>query len=273
MGSFSGLGIGLSFVFGCILMGLVGELYYFLWWKKRVAYSSNRGIEDFSFLFCWKRPSSSFNSAGSSQELTNSVRNPQEQEDLEMGSSKDLELKGYGEEQGVETELMRMHNLCGPPRFLFTIKEENKEDLESEDGKSRSSRKGSRTKSLSDLVFPVDGGGGGLTPLSSPTVKAFDSCYSNHGLNPLFESLTEDEINRLRSSPPPKFKFLKAAEDKLIRRLLMEEAERKRGVPVQDSAQNSRMDSSQEEEYISFVKFTNKATIKPVVVDKTSCVH
>ncbi|KAL0460308.1 UNVERIFIED_CONTAM: hypothetical protein Slati_0658000 [Sesamum latifolium] len=261
MGSFSGLGIGLSFVFGCILMGLVGELYYFLWWKKRVAYtsSSSREIEDFSFLFCWKRPSStSFNSAGSTQELTNSVRNPQEQEDLEMGSAKDLELKGYGE-QGVETELMRMHNLCGPPRFLFTIKEENKEDLESEDGKSR---KGSRTKSLSDLVFPVDGTPF-LTPLSSPTVKAsnpLDSyCYSNHGLNPLFESLTEAEINRLRSSPPPKFKFLKAAEDKLIRRLLMEEAERKRGVKietsVQDSAatatardtqQNSRMDSQQQ---------------------------
>ncbi|KAK4408834.1 hypothetical protein Sango_0464400 [Sesamum angolense] len=248
MGSFSGLGIGLSFVFGCILMGLVGELYYFLWWKKRVAYtsSSNREIGDFSFLFCWKRPSStSFNSsAGSIQELTNSVRNPQEQEDLEMGSTKDLELKGYGE-QGVETELMRMHNLCGPPRFLFTIKEENKEDLESEDGKSR---KGSRTK------------------------KA--------------------EINRLRSSPPPKFKFLKAAEDKLIRRLLMEEAERKRGVKiegsVQDSAatatardtqQNSRMDSQEvqvEEEYVSFVKFSkqSKASLK-AVADKTppSCVQ
>nr|GMC80824.1 mannan endo-1,4-beta-mannosidase 2-like isoform X2 [Ipomoea batatas] len=31
MASFSGLGIGLSFVFGCILMGLVAELYYLLW--------------------------------------------------------------------------------------------------------------------------------------------------------------------------------------------------------------------------------------------------
>ncbi|KAL0436558.1 UNVERIFIED_CONTAM: hypothetical protein Sradi_0363700 [Sesamum radiatum] len=175
-----------------------------------------------------------------------------------MGSTKDLELKGYGE-QGVETELMRMHNLCGPPRFLFTIKEENKEDLESEDGKSR---KGSRTKSLSDLVFPVDGTPF-LTPLSSPTVKA-----SN-----LWILMVT-------------FKFLKAAEDKLIRRLLMEEAERKRGVKietsVQDSAatvtardtqQNSRTDTQQEveEEYVSFVKFSkqSKPTLK-AVVDKTS---
>ncbi|RVW57018.1 hypothetical protein CK203_070516 [Vitis vinifera] len=32
---------------------------------------------------------------------------------------------------------MRLHNLAGPPRFLFTIKEETKEDLESDDGKSK----------------------------------------------------------------------------------------------------------------------------------------
>ncbi|PIN24367.1 hypothetical protein CDL12_02900 [Handroanthus impetiginosus] len=277
MGSFSGLGIGLSIVFGCILMGLVAELYYLLWWKKRKAYDSNREVEEFCFLFCWKRRSS-FNSAGSSQELTNSVRNPQEQQDLEMGSSKDLGSKGYGEE-GVETELMRVHNLCGPPRFLFTIKEESKEDLESDDGKSRSSRKGSRTKSLSDLVF-MDGTPF-LTPLSSPTVKAPHSLdsYHSHGLNPLFESLTEAEVNRLRSSPPPKFKFLRDAEDKLIRRLLMEEAERKNGLnnegPVQ-GCQNSR--KVHEEKEGSFVKFINQAaqvlplasspTFKPVLDKK-----
>ncbi|PIM99607.1 hypothetical protein CDL12_27897 [Handroanthus impetiginosus] len=176
MGSFSSLGIGLSFLFGFILMGLVAELYYLLWWKKRISKTEIKP----SFI--------------QNQELTNSVRKSQEQQDLEMGSNKDLGFKGYGEE-GVETELMRIHNLCGPPRFLFTIKEESKEDLE-----------------------------------SSPTFKtphSLDS-YSNHGFNPLFESLSESEINRLRSSPPPKFKFLKDAEDKLLRRLLVEEAERKK---------------------------------------------
>ncbi|KAK6144595.1 hypothetical protein DH2020_021415 [Rehmannia glutinosa] len=139
-----------------------------------------------------------------------------------MGST-----KGYNCEEGVEAELMRIHNLCGPPRFLFTIKEESKEDLESDDGKSR---KGSRTRSLSDLV---------LTPLSSPPVKtphSLDS-YNTHGFNnPLFESLSEAELNRLRSSPPPKFKFLKDAEDKLLRRLLEEEAERKMGSQEEKSA-------------------------------------
>lgn len=238
MGSFSGLGIGLSFVFGCILMGLVAELYYLLWWKKKLAKtsssnisSSSREIQEFNFLFCWRKPKSCSNS---SQELTSAVRNQHEIQDLEIGATnKELGLKC---EEGIEAELMRVHNLCGPPRFLFTIKEESKEDLESDDGRSR---KGSRTRSLSDLVIAVDGGGATpfLTPLSSPTLRApstLDS-YNHHGINPLFESIPEAELSRLRSSPPPKFKFLRDAEDKLLRRLMQEEAERKIGVNFQDS--------------------------------------
>ncbi|CAA3026186.1 uncharacterized protein LOC111387648 [Olea europaea var. sylvestris] len=259
MGSFSGLGIGLSLVFGFILMGLVAEIYYLLWWKKRTTISSGE-IGSFCCMFCWKK----LNSVNSSQEQINSVKNlaessnGHEEIDPELGSNKDLQLKGYGED-GVETELMRLHNLCGPPRFLFTINEENKEDLESDDGKSkgeRSSRKGSRTRSLSDLFIGVDGTG---TPISSPSIKAFDSCY-NHGFNPLFESLSEAEINRLRSSPPPKFKFLKDAEDKLLRRLLTEEAEKKRasmnmnGVSETENSRNL----SEDEKTGSFMLFINK---------------
>lgn len=216
MGSFSGLGIGLSFVFGCILMGLVAELYYLLWWKKRIANSGSEIQDDLSFLFCWKKPTS-FNSSSSTQELTNSARNPQdEQQDLEMGSNKNPGVKDQFSEEGIEQELMRVHNLCGPPRFLFTIKEESREDLESDDGRSR---KGSRARSLSDVG----------TPFSSPTTlkssNNLDS-YNHHGINPLFESISEAELNRLRSSPPPKFKFLKDAEDKLLRKMLREESGR-----------------------------------------------
>ncbi|KAL3625881.1 hypothetical protein CASFOL_030410 [Castilleja foliolosa] len=205
MGSLSGLGIGLSFIFGCILMGVVAELYYLLWWKKRLSHNSstNPEIEESCFLFSWKKKKPCLKA------------NPQEQPsvDLETGSIKDsLGPKGYGEE-GIEAEIMRMHNLCGPPRFLFTIKEESREDLESEDGKSR--RGSRRTKSFSDFL------------LSSPTVvKANNnnSCFSS------------EEVKRFRSSPPPKFKFLKDAEDKLIRKLLLEEAEKKRAaLKIQDS--------------------------------------
>lgn len=208
-------------------MGLVAELYYLLWWKKRVAFtgsSHSRPLEHFSFLsLCWKRPPSNFHSASSSMELTSNTQGGSQ--DVEMGipttGDKDYNNKGYGEE-GIESELMRVHNLSGPPRFLFTIKEENREDLvESEDGRSRKGR------SLSDLVF--GNGTPFLTPLSSPTVKGLenlDSCYyqGGHGFNPLFDvALSETDINRLRSSPPPKLKFLRDAEDKLVRRLLMEQ--------------------------------------------------
>ncbi|KAL2549992.1 uncharacterized protein Fot_11522 [Forsythia ovata] len=141
-------------------MGLVAELYYLLWWKKRMVNSSSE-IEKNSCLFCWKKP----NSVNNSQEHTVSVTNPikstngHEEIDLKLRSSKESLLKGYGKD-GVETELMRLHNLYGLPRFLFTIKEESNEDLESDDEKSkgdRSSRKGSRTRSLSDLFIDVDG--------------------------------------------------------------------------------------------------------------------
>ncbi|XP_057782829.1 uncharacterized protein LOC131000775 [Salvia miltiorrhiza] len=201
MGSFSGLGIGLSFVFGFILMGLVAELCYLLWWKKKTVYSQSAKIENlekFSFPLCWKNP----DSVGSSRELTNSIRSQFEQQDVETGLSKsDLAAKGYGEE-GVESELMRMHNLCGPPRFLFTIKEESREDLDSEDGKSRISN----CKSF-----------GIGSPLASPAVRA-SNLWSG-------EAMAEAEVNRLRSSPPPTFKFLKDAEDKFMR---LQEAERRR---------------------------------------------
>ncbi|TYJ41944.1 hypothetical protein E1A91_A03G054900v1 [Gossypium mustelinum] len=124
---------------------------------------------------------------------------------------------------------MRLHNLAGPPRFLFTINEETKEDLDSEDGRSKGekSRKGSRTRSLSDLMLTID------TPLASPPpLNPLDS-YHHQGFNPLFESSTDGggELNKLRpsssSSPPPKFKFLRDAEEKLLRKLMVLEAEKR----------------------------------------------
>ncbi|KAL8116075.1 hypothetical protein AgCh_022532 [Apium graveolens] len=198
--------------------GLIAELYYVIYWKKRY---TNMEIQDsshptnatteLSFLFCWRSPISS-----RKQQLPTSVKNGHDQ-DLQM-------LKIYNGEEGVESELMRLHNLCGPPRFLFTIKEETKEDLESEDEKSRGersfSRKGSRNKSLAELLVCVETPY--LSPLASPIMKKSQSldCYSHHGFNPFFESSTDAEINKLRLSPPPKLKFLKDAEEKLMKKLM-----------------------------------------------------
>ncbi|KGN47164.1 uncharacterized protein LOC101220684 [Cucumis sativus] len=243
MTSFSGLGIGLSLVFGCLLFALVAELYYLLWWKKRSITSSH--VEDeftnyakeFFHLICWnwKKGSSSSSSSSSLQQPNSSRENQRnlelrnQESDIEIGCSKDLLLKSSGgEDGGVELELMRLHNLAGPPRFLFTIKEETKEDLESEDR----SRKGSRTRSLSDLILTVDTPF--LTPLPSPPLMPTTSplnplsSFKHHGfnINPLFESSTDLDLSRLLSSPPPKFKFLREAEEKLYRKL-MEEAQKK----------------------------------------------
>lgn len=274
MTSFSKLGIGLGLVFSCLLLAIVAELYYLLWWKKRI---SNREVEEddgyssnyakgFFHLICWKKPS--FFRSKITQDGVRDPEAPCQEPDQELGTSKDLPIKAFGEES-AESEIMRLHNLCGPPRFLFTIKEETKEDLESDDGKSRGdrSRKGSRTRSLSDLMVITDTPY--LSPLASPRLKSppvnvLDS-YHHHGFNPLFESSVEAELSRLRSSPPPRFKFLRDAEAKLFRRL-MEEAEKrasKNCVSVQDSSETKVSNSTKiteetEGSFLGFIVGKNK---------------
>ncbi|KAM7460283.1 hypothetical protein LguiB_036331 [Lonicera macranthoides] len=78
---------------------------------------------------------------------------------------------------------------------------------ESENDKSR---KGSRSRSLSDLVLTVETPF--LTPLDSPSyftppLTPRDSSYSENGFNPLFESSSDADFNRIRSSPPPNSSF------------------------------------------------------------------
>ncbi|KDP44983.1 hypothetical protein JCGZ_01483 [Jatropha curcas] len=236
MKSLSSVGLGLSIVFGCLLLALIAELYYLLWWKRRF---TNREIgDDYSsparelfYMFCLKKPSSLRNS----QELCSSLRITDALVHHELDSqlnSKDLLLKPFGDDP-LEAELMRLNSLSGPPRFLFTIIEETKEDLESEDGnKSRGdnrSTKGSRSRSLSDLLINIETPF--LTPLASPPfftppLTPMDTNYSQTRFNHLFESATDAEFNKLRSSPPPKFKFLQDAEEKLYRKKLMEETEK-----------------------------------------------
>ncbi|KAI3782342.1 hypothetical protein L2E82_12387 [Cichorium intybus] len=250
MSSFSGLEIGLCFLFGCILMLLSAELYYLLWWKKRVSqdtedienqhFSSSKytPVNLSSYTSCWKTSKSP---KTQEKDLQTHVK----QQDSDMGLGKDLALKGLGDES-LDLELMRLHNLGGPPRFLFTINEETKEDLESE-----RSKMGSRTRSLGDILDTLDTPF--LSPLASPPLKlpqelGFEA-YDHHGLNPLFES-NEAAINKVKSSPPPTFKFLRDAEEKLLRRLMQMEGE-KRG-----SFKKMGQDSSRktEEKDGSFVK-------------------
>ncbi|KAJ7975822.1 Transmembrane protein [Quillaja saponaria] len=236
MKSLSSVGLGLSIIFGCLLLALVAELYYFLWWKKRI---TNREIEkDYScparelfFMFCWKRPSSLRHTALNPQELCSSMRitdtlihEPEGQ--LHSQTDEDFLFKPF-EEDEMEAELMRQLNLSGPSRFLFTIIEETKEDLESEDGRSKLGN-GSTGRSLGDFLFTIETPY--LTPMASPslfTPPLTPMHTSNQqGYNPLFESASDAELNRIKSSPPPKFKFLQDAEEKLRRKSSVEVEEK-----------------------------------------------
>ncbi|OIW07284.1 hypothetical protein TanjilG_11918 [Lupinus angustifolius] len=171
-------------------------------------------MKELFYMFCWKRTSSTTTTS----KTCFTSQHVHEESEVEESSqnSKEFIFKPFGEDI-IDAEFM-----LGPPRFLFTIVEESKEDLESEDGKSR---KGSKGKSLSDFLVvetPY------LTPNASPTFFTPISPY-NHGFNPLFESKTDAEFNRMKSSPPPKFKFLQEAEEKLRRKLQEDHNERKNG--------------------------------------------
>ncbi|KAI3926446.1 hypothetical protein MKX01_032634, partial [Papaver californicum] len=273
MKSLGSLGIGLSIVFGCLLLALIAEIYYLLWWKRRII---NREIKEqqqeeenhcngsissssrreFFYLFCWKKPSS--------LSSTTTALNPLRFTDIE---SQTHCVKPYGDLQqdsnsNIENELMRLHSLSGPTRLLFTIKEETREDLESEDGGG-----GKFGSGRSDLIISMETPY--LTPLSSPsfftppmtplmgesTTSAANCCYNNHGFNPLFESSTDFEISKIKSSPPPKFKFLKDAEEKLyMKTVLIEEEEIKNDEIYHDSESENGSSSN----YITILVAKNK---------------
>ncbi|OWM89304.1 uncharacterized protein LOC116200626 [Punica granatum] len=229
MKAFGWLALGLSLVFGCLFLALLAEVYYLLWWRKRIGSIKDEAAEDVNentshakdilHLICLKGPSSlnpssasGLGPSGSNGDVGIDGRTEGQEQDLEMGGFSDL-LLNKSEEESLDAELMRLHNLAGPPRFLFTIKEESKEDMDSEDGKS--TRKGSRTRSLSDLLVGLETQVSPLKPSPSPNSTDSDAGFS-------FNPPVVDG-----ASPPPKFKFLRDAEEKLLRRL-MAEAEKRR---------------------------------------------
>ncbi|XP_076910265.1 uncharacterized protein LOC143567844 [Bidens hawaiensis] len=222
MRSSSSVGLGLSLVFGCLLLALIAELYYLLWCKKRVANrdiqeSYNSPAREFLYLFCWKKPSS-LSSTGLT--IDTQVHEPQP-----PGPPSWFRPVGQDCDESDGMTIEALHNLSGPgpgpgpPRFLFTIKEETKEDLESED----KSKKGSRGRSLSDVVFSVETPF--FTPLASPpylTPPITPRDSTCRPFSPLSHSSSDAEFNRIWASPPPKFKFLRDAEDKLQKRKMNE---------------------------------------------------
>lgn len=217
MRGLSKLGVGLTVVSALLLLALAAELYYLLVHKRRhrrraaaisdAASSPSSSSRELLQLFCFKKPPALASTyAQEPRQAVAEVVDEEEEED---------------DDETVEAQLMRLGSLVGPPRLLFTIKEETKEDLESEDGRSRCGR----SRSLGDLLHCSETPF--LTPASSPLPPAMEKSY-----NPLFESpAASPAAVAVAASPPPKLQFLKDAEEKLYRRALAEEAKRARGSP------------------------------------------
>ncbi|KAJ4772232.1 transmembrane protein [Rhynchospora pubera] len=263
MRALSSLGIGLAIVSILLFLALVAELYYIFWWKKR--FNNNNNTNNIISNNPNFTPKSFFLSKGKGLLSLLPLRNPINTQQSRSRSPSPSPLNGNGNghghatqltpddalhlsakdallkaslnsEEAIDAELMRLHSLSGPPRFLFTIKEETREDLESDDGRSRGgrSRKGSRGRSLGDLLHcaetPI------LTPLSSPPLLGISAqslvnldSFKKLGFNPLFESSL---------SPPPKFKFLKDAEEKLQRRIVLLEDSRPEEMETQSAGRS-----------------------------------
>ncbi|VFQ81209.1 unnamed protein product [Cuscuta campestris] len=225
-------GVALSVVFGCLLFALLAELYYLLWWRRRI---TRRGIEDgpgknlfYFFFLCRKKkqsppPPPPPPPVPSSPDPGVSVPKPQEEE--------------------MDSELLR---LAGPPRFLFTIKEETREDLESQDRRKPRRR-------LSDVLFLQEDGDvdnyAHSTPYFTPPLTP---------LNPLFEPSNGFGFTPILGggpSPPPTFKFLRDAEEKLFKRKILEAEEAQRFPKKMDvSAQVDDGDEEERGENGSFIR-------------------
>ncbi|GAB4854835.1 hypothetical protein Ancab_023419 [Ancistrocladus abbreviatus] len=210
MRSLSSLGLALSLVFCCLLLALVAEIYYLLRWKRRWNRRDSIIEDDYSsparellYMLCWKRPASMSSAPPSTLTLI-----PQQHE-----------VKSFGESR---IDVLETDHVMAP-RFLFTIKEETDEDLDSEDGKLRVGGRCHRSRSLSDLQrnmvdTPY------LTPLSSPPFLT-PPLTPSHIYNPFNECSTDAEFNKIRASPPSVFKILRDAEEKLERKKMMMEQE------------------------------------------------
>lgn len=220
MSSFSNLGISLCILFGILLvLALAAEVCYLLWWKKKTEDNQDIENQDCSpskksplYFSCFKTTTSSRNILNQPNNLQNCLNESDDIKEKEQEpSSKDMHVK-YLDEESLDIEIMRLHNLCGPPRFLTTINEETKEDMEVD------SVKGSRTMSLCDVSSPM---------------KSTQYLNMEGFLNPLYDfEAHEFDLSKFRSSPPPTFKFMRDAEEKLLRRLIAFEAQKRANLSI-----------------------------------------
>lgn len=140
-GGLSKLGIVLTVVFGISLLALLAELFYVLW-RRRVFLRQANTVRGDDEVSRHSSSESTFSSVSSSKELLYffCVR-PQfclQQESPAAHDTRvnDLNSNQQSDVEVIDIDLLKVQGMFGPPRFLFTIKEEEREDLESPAAKS-----------------------------------------------------------------------------------------------------------------------------------------
>ncbi|KAK4432614.1 hypothetical protein Salat_1023600 [Sesamum alatum] len=141
-GGLSKIGTALAIIFAISLVVLFAELFYVLWRRRVFRRQTNPdggggGVE----VSQYSSSDSSFSSIASSKELLyffcirpqfcfdrHSVTANATANDLNSNQQSDMEV--------VDIDLLKIQGMFGPPRFLFTIREEEREDMESPAEKS-----------------------------------------------------------------------------------------------------------------------------------------
>ncbi|KAJ7298221.1 hypothetical protein O6H91_10G055000 [Diphasiastrum complanatum] len=134
------LGIGLSGVFGGFVLLLVAELYYLLCWKRKSIVNPTVNSTGHGSLFL-----NGDRIADQSRDVSVSPRGNQIPA---ANFHAELVTKLFPLGVNGDMSVMQLNQLLGPPRLLFTIKEETKEDLDSEDAKSKD-----RSRSTECIIF------------------------------------------------------------------------------------------------------------------------
>ncbi|GLJ55476.1 hypothetical protein SUGI_1191290 [Cryptomeria japonica] len=230
MSSMNRVGIGLGVVFGCFVLALMVKIYCVFWWRKRLnsavaqeqqheeqdedAYICRSPSKELFYLFCWRKQGSmssrALNTNASSESVDSRIINFEGDAHVVLTTSPESspvhpEFVNKVLAEGMDAELMRIHGLLGPPRILFTIKEETKEDMESEDGRSKKSKRGSHSRSFSDLLSQIGSETGGFPMISSPSDSApFITPSSSPPFNTPF---TTPPLTPLHHSPPYKLNY------------------------------------------------------------------
>eukprot|EP00249_Psilotum_nudum_P008119 c21055_g2_i2 orf=575-1774(+) len=200
------LGISLSVVFAGFILVLLAEIF-FIFYNRR-GQEMDRSIEcglhregeeqlnpisahslELFSLFCWKRTprNDAFEGNIVAEELmagSNGSCNSEVEETIVLTAlgelqrsplmHSDLVAKLFPLQGDMEDEdLLTLGGLLGPPRLLFTIKEESKDDLDSEDGRSKNGRSRKTSRASSEFLPQIDLGT--ITPLETPFVTPLSS--------------------------------------------------------------------------------------------------